>query len=210
MTRRIPIAAAALLLAACAPTAPAPAASAAPRSHAAPPASAATATDIPTRVDVATESLEDFATRIRVECTPRGADLDCIGGKPENGDIYDVELRPDCSAGGFFGGVAEEGGAELRDALPPKDEVTLAVLPKGQLLCIEAIGRAGQQPEYFYVTTIRASAVAACKNNRLCDLYGDRRIDMKSNPAPCPLTGDRSCAAGWIDADAVEAFENGM
>jgi len=121
-----------------------------------------------------------------------------------------VELRPDCGADGFFGGVAEDSGAELRDALPPKDEVTFAILPKGQLVCIQAIGRAGQQPEYFFVTTIRASAIPACKGNHLCEIYGDRRVDMRSKPVPCPVTGEASCVAGWINADAVDSFDNGM
>jgi hypothetical protein len=133
-----------------------------------------------------------------------------VGGKPENGDIYDVELRPDCGADGFFGGVAEKSGAELRDGLPPTDETTVAVLPKGQFVCILAIARAGQQPDYFYVTTIQTSAVPECKGNHLCDLYGDRTVGMRMPPVPCPVTGDTSCVAGWIDADAVESFDNGM
>jgi hypothetical protein len=212
MTRVLPLAVAALFLASCKPGTPAPAApnaASTPRSE--PARAPVTASTTPAASPAAAaESLAAFAARIRVECSQDRGNLTCVGGKPENGDLYDVELRPDCGPDGFFGGVAEESGAELRDALPPKDEKTLAVVPKGQLLCIEAIGRAGQQPEYFYVTTIQVPAVAACKGNRLCDLYGDRRVDMKSGPSPCPVTGDRSCAAGWIDADTVESFENGM
>jgi hypothetical protein len=136
--------------------------------------------------------------------------MQCMGGKPENGDIYDVELMPSCGGDGFFGGVAARDGAELRDALPPKDESTPAILPKGQLVCIQAIARAGQQPEYFYVSTLHASAVAACKGNPLCEAYGDRPIETLASATPCPVTGDAACAAGWIDADAIEAFENGM
>lgn len=156
------------------------------------------------------ELLTDFAKRIGVQCAPRHRELACIGGKPENGDFYDVELRPDCGGDGFFGGVSNDAGAELRDAVPPNDETTLAVLPKGQLVCIQAIARAGQQPDYFYVTTIQTSAVPVCKGNRLCEIYGDRPVDMRTKPVPCPVTGDTSCAAGWIDSDAVESFDNGM
>ncbi|GAB6194824.1 hypothetical protein [Lysobacter xanthus] len=156
------------------------------------------------------ESLADFAKRIRVECTPKGREIACIGGKPENGDIYDVELRPDCGADGFFGGVADDSGAELRDALAPNDEATLAVLSKGQLVCIQAIARAGQQPDYFFVSTIQRSAVPSCRGNRLCDMYGDRRVDLRSTPRECPVTRDTSCVAGWVDADALESFDNGM
>lgn len=160
---------------------------------------------------IAESRLLEFARRIAVECDHRDGHLHCIGGKPENGDIYDVELRPDCGPDGFFGGVVEERGAELRNALPPKDTKTLATLSKGQIVCIEAIGRAGHDPSYFYVSTLPVVSIAACSGNRLCETYGDRKVENFSPPTPCPVPGRASkCAAGWIDADMVEAFENGM
>lgn len=164
---------------------------------------------VPLRLDQS--DLLAFAQHIGVQCETRKGRLDCLGGKPEYGDIYDVELMPDCGAGGFFGGVVEQKGAELRDVLPPNDKETQAVLSKGQIVCIRAIGRAGQQPSYFYVSTMPMSDIALCKGNRLCDLYGDRAVQWHGSPTPCPPPAMSSaCAEGWIDADMVEAFENGL
>jgi len=164
---------------------------------------------------LATESLADFAKRIRVECTPKGRDLDCIGGKPENGDIYDVELRPDCGADGFFGGVANDAGAELRDALPPKDESTPAVLAAGQLVCIQAIGRVGQDPSYFYVASVPVADVPDCRGNQLCVTYGDRQAaGWKQDASGCHISPSgrptNACPQGWVRREDIEDFSNGM
>ncbi|WP_407910282.1 hypothetical protein [Lysobacter claricitrinus] len=161
------------------------------------------------------ESLAQFAKRIRVECTQKGGDLACIGGKPENGDIYDVDLRPDCGADGYFGGVMNDGGAELRDALPPNDASTPAVLGAGQLVCIQAVGSVGQDPSYFYVAMVPASDVAACQGNRLCSTYGDRKVSQWNGDATrCRIaTNGRptdACPQGWVRREDIEDFSNGM
>jgi hypothetical protein len=215
MTRTITIAVAALLLASCKPTVPASTvlpASQPPDAARAP----AAATAGPQAGPAArAETLDEFAARIRVECTPRGTDLDCIGGKPENGDIYDVELRPDCGPDGFFGGVASETGTELRDALPPKDESTPAVLAQGQLVCIQAIGRVGQDPSYFYVAVVPVADVPACRGNKLCSLYGGRTVTgWHGDAAACHIgAGARpsgACPQGWVRREDIEDFSNGM
>lgn len=161
------------------------------------------------------ESLEDFAKRIKVDCTRKGQNLDCIGGKPENGDIYDVEMTPDCGPDGFFGGVASETGTELRDALPPKDDVTTAVLGQGQLVCIQATGSVGQDPSYFYVVAVPVANVAACRGNRLCSLYGDRhskgwRLDTKTCGIASNGRPTDACPQGWARREDIEDFSNGM
>lgn len=150
-----------------------------------------------------------------MECTPNGSAVACIGGKPENGDIYDVELRPDCGADGYFGGVSNDAGAELRDALPPKDESTPAVFAAGQLVCIQAIGRAGQDASYFYVASVPVEDLRQCRGKRLCKTYGDRKAaGWQRDASDCYLspTGRPAdaCPQGWVDSEDIEDFSNGM
>ena len=217
MIRTLASAAAALLLSSCTPAPSASASPDAPPRHVAaqPPVPGHPAPASATSTPPATESLADFAKRIGVECTARGHDLACIGGKPENGDIYDVELMPDCGADGFFGGVASDAGTELRDALPPEDETTPAVLARGQLVCIQAIGRVAQDPSYFYVTAVPPSAIAACRSNRLCETYGTRTASgWHLDATKCHLSpGGRptdACPQGWARREDIEDFSNGM
>jgi hypothetical protein len=217
MTRVLTLAVAALLVASCKPTTPAPAATRAaqtPRSQPARP-SVASAPTSGARLGAGAESLSAFAARIGVECSQEGARLACIGGKPENGDIYDVELRPDCGPDGFFGGVAAETGAELRDALPPKDEASPAVLAQGQLVCIQAVAGPGQDPSYFYVVAVPVADVPACRGNRLCVTYGDRAVaGWKGHSGVCHIAADKrtsnACPQGWARREDIEDFSNGM
>ncbi|KQQ73244.1 hypothetical protein ASF73_10840 [Xanthomonas sp. Leaf131] len=94
--------------------------------------------------------------------------------------------------------------------------VANANLSQGQLVCIQGIGRTGQNPLYYYVVAVPASSVAKCKNNALCEQYGDRPI-KRSKPAageachaaaPGQYVGD--CAKGWVSADALDVFSNGL
>ncbi|QYF33876.1 hypothetical protein HZS91_00514 [Xanthomonas citri pv. citri] len=107
-------------------------------------------------------------------------------GTVDSGDFYDVEFSPDCGNEGFFAGVAQ------------------------------AIGRAGQDPRCYYVAAIPASTIARCKNNALCKTYGDRQIKQikrasgeSCHPAaPGQYVGN--CAQGWVSADALDVFSNGI
>lgn len=213
MNRITLISSAALLLVSCTGTVP----TATPAAHA--PRSPAATTSHPAGSAMsratAVEAVPAFAKRIRVTCTPQGRDLACIGGKPENGDIYDVELRPGCGVDGFFGGVVNDAGAELRDALPPTDRTTRAVLGAGQLVCIQAIGRVGQDPAYFYVSAVRAADVPQCRRNALCATYGDRTTrQWNLDSSTCRIASNGrptdSCPQGWARREDIEDFSNGM
>lgn len=186
-----------------------------PRAQASKPTNAATSTGRGAGTGSVVESHAEFAKRIRVACSGRGVDLDCTAGTPENGDIYDVELMPDCGAYGFFGGVSNRAGAELRNALPPNDDGTLAVLGNGQLVCIQAIGRAGQDPAYFYAAAVPSAEVARCRDNKLCALYGDRPVQRWNlDTGACTLAPRNrpaaACPQGWVRRDDIEDFPNGM
>ncbi|OAX87764.1 hypothetical protein A7D16_14630 [Xanthomonas nasturtii] len=89
-------------------------------------------------------------------------------------------------------------------------------MTQGQLVCIRGIGRTGQNPLYYYAVAIPASSVAKCNNNTLCEKYGDRPIkrlrpsagDACHAAAPGQYVGD--CAQGWVAADALDVFSNGL
>ncbi|MCF5962265.1 hypothetical protein L2196_05785, partial [Xanthomonas perforans] len=108
-------------------------------------------------------------------CTDAMTATGCTAGNVDTGDFYDVEFLPDCGDKGFFAGVAQANGADLLDAVPVTGSSATATanLAQGQLVCVQAIGRAGQNPRYYYVAAIPASTVARCENTALCRTYGD-------------------------------------
>lgn len=153
-----------------------------------------------------------------VTCTNASAGTGCTAGDVDSGDFYDVELSPDCGEQGFFAGVAEDKGVEALNAVPSTGSKThaTATLSKGQLVCVQGIGRTGQNPLFYYVVAIPAATVAKCKGNALCDTYGDRPISGLAGTAgeACHATAPGhyagNCAQGWVAADVLDVFSNGM
>jgi hypothetical protein len=153
--------------------------------------------------------LKAFAKAIGVVCETTAGRLACIGGKPEVGDYYDVELHPGCGNHGSFGVVIAASGADLRDRIAPIDRRTTARVAQGQLLCIEATGLAGTHASYYYVRQVPARSVTVCAANAACNGYGDRPV-MHSGKSrtPCAITPEgqatTGCVAGWIRGEDVK------
>ncbi|WDI93293.1 hypothetical protein [Xanthomonas campestris] len=153
-----------------------------------------------------------------VQCADANMAKGCTAGNVDAGDFYDVELSPACDDAGLFAGVAQASGVDALDAVPTTGSsvIARARLAQGQLVCIQAIGRAGQNPLYYYVIAIPADSVAGCKNNSVCRTYGDRPIQRSKSAtggschaaAPGQYVGD--CAQGWVGADALDVFSNGI
>ena len=157
--------------------------------------------------------LKAFARAIGVTCETTAGRLACIGGKPEIGDYYDVELHPSCGDNGFFGAVIAAGGAELRDRIAPVDRRTIARVAMGQLLCVQATGWAGKHASYYYVRQVPPHSVAVCAGNAACDGYGDRPVrHSRKSHASCAMTPDGQptvgCVAGWIRGEDVKRLAN--
>ena len=155
-------------------------------------------------------SMVELAEQAAVHC-----DNPVKGDRCEAGD-YDVELLVDCGRGGFFAGVANENGAVLVDKAPPEDTIERATLPQGQIACIQAIARAGQDPAWYYVTAMPVASIEACASNPLCVTYGDRKVEWRipHEGATCHSIGPGryagACASGWVRASDLDVFSNGM
>jgi len=164
------------------------------------------------------DALQALIQESGVRCTDTKAAHGCTAGNLDAGDFYDVELSPDCGDDGFFAGVAEAKGVDALNGVPTtgSDVQPRAKFAKGQLVCIQGIARAGQNPHYYYVIAVPTSSVAKCKGNKLCSQYGDRPIqriaagngDACRVTSPGIYTGD--CAQGWVNASALDVFSNGM
>ncbi|WP_369934652.1 hypothetical protein [Xanthomonas tesorieronis] len=184
-------------------------------------ATAATATaTTPTPVSAAKpgDTLQTLIQESGVRCTDAKAARGCTAGNLDAGDFYDVELSPDCGGDGFFAGVAEAKGVDVLNNVPTtgSDVQPRARFEQGQLVCIQGIARAGQNPHYYYVIAVPASSVAKCKGNALCNQYGDRPIQRTAlgNGGACRIAASGTyagdCAQGWVNASALDVFSNGM
>ncbi|WP_313147741.1 hypothetical protein [Stenotrophomonas sp.] len=165
----------------------------------------------------AAPAADPVATQVQasgVQCTDAKAGKGCAAGDVASGDFYDVELTPGCGAQGFFAGVADAKGADALDRVPSTGSkaVATARFAQGQLVCVQAIGRAGQNPQYYFVTSVPASSVAACKaGSALCSTYGDRPIQhLQRDRSHACQPASAQCAQGWVSAKALDVFSNGL
>lgn len=166
---------------------------------------------------VSSDGLAALIQSSGVTCTDASAGRGCTAGDVDSGDFYDVELSPDCGDQGFFAGVADAKGVETLDTVPTTGSKAMATarLSKEQLVCVQGIGRAGQNPMFYYVVAIPAATVGKCKGNVLCDTYGDRPISgLVSSGEACHVVAlgqyAGNCARGWVSADVLDVFSNGM
>lgn len=163
-------------------------------------------------------SFRELAKAAGVQCQDPDKGEGCIdqdNGDPHAADYFDVELLPGCDGESLYAGVVAERGVHLTNRLPPRDTRINATLSKGQLVCVRAIARVGQSISNYYITTAPVSSVAACRSNRLCQIYGDRSIQWAATPsAGSPCRPDPSvagnCATGWVHEESLEVFSLGL
>lgn len=162
-------------------------------------------------------SLPALAEALGAQCGDAASGRDCIIGNVQAGDFYDIDLSPSCGDDGFFAGVSAD-KATLLDTLPVtgskvQDNATLA---RDQFVCVQATARSGQQPGYYYVVVIAPDDVAACRGKPICQQYGQRPVQLQAQPrtgAACAAASGQwqgDCARGWVSADALDVFSNGL
>lgn len=155
------------------------------------------------------------ASAITAEELSGVVDAVCSGANNCRAGDLDVELLPTCGADGFFAAVTAPQGVEL-GAKPngPASEAR-ARIGTGQLVCIQAIAREGQEPRAYFVTAIRAADFPGCATTSLCERYGERAVQWQTTPepgTPCRQLADgrfEGCAQGWLPAGDLDVFSNG-
>ena len=152
-------------------------------------------------IEMSDESKAALLEKVGGDCPAPGSRNGCTAGD------YDLELIPGCGEQGFFAGVSNDEGADVYDKAPPDDIRRSAHLSKGQIVCINAIARAGQQPMYYFVPS---SSIKGCSGNALCELYGDRPVRIFGDADSATGDGSMSRASGWLDAESLDVFSLGM
>lgn len=122
-----------------------------------------------------------FAKAIGAGCNEESGRFECIAGRVEQGDYYDLTFHIECGPADFS--VRVERHEELRDQIAPLDEGTVGIATPQDALCVQAAGGIKGEAAYYYV--IAQEPGASCVTSGL--LGHDRR----------------GCHVGWLRADAV-------
>jgi len=154
-------------------------------------------------------AVDSLANAANVECAAtNNGHTSCIAGK------LSVDLYESCGRDGLFGAVSTDDGIAVKER-PETDAGSVARLGGGQFLCIRGVARQEQNPEWYFVMAIPVATVAGCANRELCRIYGDRPVAWAVPPSgnPCVLKSDRyagDCASGWVAAESIEVFSEGI
>lgn len=131
----------------------------------------------------------------------------CSAGLADNGQAYEVELQAGCGDDGFFAAVFQAGGADVVPQLSSPSgaaHAQAASLPDKQFVCIQAIARQGQRAAYYHVQAMDPAQVDACRDDATCAEH------RPAADAACTMATPQGCASGWVKADALEVFSNGI
>lgn len=124
-----------------------------------------------------------FAKSIGVDCSDaQTGRFECIGGRLEVGDYFDVTFNRNCTAADFK--THMKSSHELRDRIAPLDTRTLGHVSPADALCPQAVGSINGEAEYFYVIVQPAGADCA---------------------TDAPTAAGKGCGAGWVDAEHPKA-----
>ena len=131
----------------------------------------------------------------------------CSAGLAANGEPYAVQLQGACNDDGFYAAVFQADGARVLPRLPTQPaaaDTDGPSLADQQFVCIKAIARQGQSAAYYYVQAMDPAQVAACHDDATCQEY------RPPAGAACTVTTPQGCTSGWVEADALEVFSNGI
>lgn len=167
-----------------------------------------------TPVPAASESAPQDTARMIVaagitcpQAAPGPDSTGCSAGLADNGQAYEVELQAGCGDDGFFAAVFQAGGANVVPQLsnqPGAAQASGASLPDKQFVCIQAIAHQGQRAAYYHVRAMDPAQVDACRDDATCAEH------RPAADAACTMATPQGCASGWVKADALEVFSNGI
>ena len=141
------------------------------------------------------------------QATPGPDSAGCSAGRADDGEPYAVQLQAACGDDGLFAAVFQAGGTHAVPQLPTQPGAPQAQgvpLVDKQFVCIQAIARQGQSAAHYHVQAMDPAQVDACRNDATC-------TEHQPQPgAACTIATPQGCASGWVKADALEVFSNGI
>lgn len=132
--------------------------------------------------------------------------LNCTAGP------YAVTIHSDCAIAPYYGAVYGQ-PAELFELADSNQNVT-AALAKHQLVCIKATAKTGISDAAYFIMAMPNDPFDKCNGiDVLCRVPAPLPEPYRSTMENCKRLADgviASCPQGWVKADAIEPYPNGL
>ncbi|ELT49162.1 hypothetical protein F9K88_16720 [Brucella intermedia] len=163
--------------------------------------------------DLSSRDRTDLLQSAGIDCGAKG-NGDCVAGNTERGDYYDVRVYGDCAKAAYFGRTNDKSTSLRKDVATTGTEgKTEGELAPNQLVCIRAAAQVGMHETEYFVMALPMDYGPECKGGELCKKPAPLPTRYQSIMAKCrqdSIKGYIDCPQGWVFADDMEAYSNGL
>ena len=155
--------------------------------------------------DLEGAKLNQLLEQSGIQCSDNKT-LNCTAG------AYAVSIHSDCSVEPYYGAVYGQPAKLYTQADSDQDIVT--TLAEDQLICIKATAKSGISDAAYFIMAMPNDPFDKCNGvDVLCRVPAPLPEPYRSAMANCNRLANgeiASCPQGWVKADAIEPYPNGL
>lgn len=156
--------------------------------------------------DLESAKLSELLEQSGIQCSDTKG-LNCSAGN------YEVSIHSDCAVAPYYGAIYG-GPAKLSARAGGSDQKIVASLAEDQLICIKASAKTGISDAEYFVMAMPIDRFAKCDGvNVLCRVSAPLPEPYRTTMENCKQLKNgeiSSCPQGWVQADAIEPYPNGL
>lgn len=156
--------------------------------------------------DLEGAKLSELLEQSGIQCSDTKG-LNCTAGK------YEVTIHSECAVAPYYGAVYGQ-PAKLIKRAGSSDQNIIATLAEDQLVCIKATAKTGISDAEYFIMAMPIDRFDKCDGaDVLCRVSAPLPEPYRTTMENCKQfkNGEiSSCPQGWVQADAIEPYPNGL
>ncbi|RBO90972.1 hypothetical protein [Pseudochrobactrum asaccharolyticum] len=160
----------------------------------------------PAEGDLEGAKLSGLLQQSGIQCSDAKG-LNCSAGN------YEVTIHSDCAVAPYYGAIYG-GPAKLSAGAGGSDQNVVATLAEDQLVCIKATAKTGISDAEYFIMAMPIDRFDKCDGvDVLCRVSAPLSEPYRTTMENCKqLKSGKilSCPQGWVQADAIEPYPNGL
>ncbi len=160
----------------------------------------------PAEGDLEGAKLSELLEQSGIQCSDTKG-LNCSAGN------YEVTIHSECAVAPYYGAVYG-GSAKLSARAGGSDQNVVATLTEDQLVCIKATAKTGISDAEYFIMAMPIDRFDKCDGvDVLCRVSAPLPEPYRTTMDNCKQlkSGEiSSCPQGWVQADAIEPYPNGL
>ncbi|MBB6262557.1 hypothetical protein FHS77_003135 [Paenochrobactrum gallinarii] len=156
--------------------------------------------------DLEGAKLSELLDQSGIQCSDDKG-LSCTAGN------YEVTIHSDCAVAPYYGAVYGQ-PAKLTARAGGSGQDLVATLAEDQLICIKATAKSGISDVEYFIMAMPVDRFGKCDGvDVLCRVSAPLPEPYRTTMENCKQLKNgeiASCPQGWVQADAIEPYPNGL